>query len=77
MSATITKHIFDKQRCLEIIDIEDSHGRRHQIQVSMSDPNLDAFIQKEIAEFEAMEDSITEHIEKRFHPKTLERLKPE
>jgi len=76
MAANITKHAFDKLRALEIVDIEDSHGRKHQIQVPMqSGHDPDAFIQQEIAEFEAQESKITAHIEKRFHPETLKRLK--
>lgn len=75
MSARIVRHVFDKLRCIEIVDIEDSHGRQHQIQVAMDFPHLDAFIEKEIAAFEAQEAWITEHIAVRFDPETLERKK--
>jgi hypothetical protein len=76
MSVKITRHILDKQRGLEIVDIEDSHGRKHQIQVPiLMHPDPDKFIAQEIAEFETAEAAITKHIAERFDPETLERLK--
>jgi hypothetical protein len=74
MSVEIIRHVFDKQRCLEIVDIQDSHGRTHQIQAPMQD--ADAFIDKEISAFAELEDRITSHIEARFNPETLERKQP-
>lgn len=75
MSVSIKRHVFDKAKALEEVVLVDSHGREHHIQVPiLSGNDPDAFIQKEIAEFEATEAKLTEHIEKRFHPETLERL---
>lgn len=72
--ATILSHRFDKQRLLEIVDLEDMHGRKHQIQAPILDGfNTDAFIQGEIAQFEAQERAITEHIAARFDAITLQR----
>lgn len=74
MSVRIVKHIIDKQRGVEIVDLEDDHGRKHQIQPGILDgTDVEAFIAREIALFEEQEKKISEHIEARFDPDTLER----
>lgn len=77
MAVTIKSHKFIKEKALEEVVLIDSHGREHHIQVPiLSGIDPDAFIQGEIAEFEATEAKLTEHIASRFDPQTMERLKP-
>lgn len=67
MAVTITKSVIDKQRCLKIVDVEDSHGRKHQVQVGfLTHPDPDGFIRAEIALFAEAEEKIAEHGE--FQP---------
>lgn len=74
MSVRIVRHIIDKQRAVEIVDLEDDHGRKHQIQPGILDgTDVEAFIAREIALFEEQEAAISAHIEKRFAAGTLER----
>lgn len=74
MSVRIVRHIIDKQRAIEIVDLEDDHGRKHQIQPGILDgTDVEAFIAREIALFEEQEAKLAAHIEARFDPNTLER----
>ena len=74
MSVQVTRHFLSADHGMEIVDLIDSHGRKLQIQVNiLSGLDPDEEIAARMAEFEAQEKQITEHIQKRFDPETLER----
>jgi hypothetical protein len=64
VAVKVTRSIIDKQRGVKEVDIEDSHGRRHQIQVGfLAHPDPDGFIRAEIAKFAADEEKLNGHEE--------------
>lgn len=78
MSISIKRHVFVKEKALEEVVLEDSHGREHHIQIPvLSGVDPDAFIKNEMDAFAETEAKLTEHINSRFDPETLERLKSE
>lgn len=84
----VVSHIFDKQQACETAILEDSHGRKHQVQVFIlqdkcphchrpyegQPPDPDKIINEAITQHSQDSDKISRHIKKRFNTETLERL---
>ena len=81
MSVQITRHILRPDMGGEVVDFIDCHGRKMQIFVPILDmkgnprheDDIQAEIDQHLKAFSSQEAHISKHIEKRFHPKTLER----
>jgi hypothetical protein len=85
----IIKHIFRKEIASEVVFFEDEHGRQSILQIPIlkekcpncgapypgGKPDPDAMIEQHIKQHEQDETTVREHVQRRFDPKTLERLK--
>ena len=72
----VISHKVYPERGVEEMVVEDCHGRRKHLQASIFfGPHPDEFFQAELAEFEAQEIAIEQHMAGRFDPETRNRIK--